>query len=124
VPTDSAFGSLNEAGDMSAALSHGPVVNAGKLTGVGVSLYTGAGDGNLINVLADTPAFEEAVTWGAQRNMTAALDKAGHPYYAVDYGNGKGWGTSCQGKHTYGCWAQDLVDYFPRLEQAFDSAVG
>ncbi|WP_370935347.1 alpha/beta hydrolase [Amycolatopsis sp. cg13] len=122
VPTDSAFGPLNEAGDMSAALAHGPVVNAGKLATVGVSLYTGSGNGNPINVLLDEPAFAESVTEAAQQNLKAALDKAGHPYYAVDYGNGKTWGPNCQGKHTAGCWGQDLVDYLPRLEQAFAAA--
>ncbi|MDT8912026.1 alpha/beta hydrolase-fold protein [Amycolatopsis sp. PS_44_ISF1] len=122
VPTDSVFGSLDEAGDLSAVLAHSPVAKADRLAGVGISLYTGAGDGNLLNLLRDEPAFAEAVTEAAQRGMKAALDRLGHPAYAVDYGNGQGWGPNCQGKHASGCWAQDLVDYVPRLERSFAGA--
>ena len=94
------------------------MVNAAKYQGIGVTLYNGAGGGNFL----DYPAFSEGVTMAAQNNMVAALNNLGIPHRAVAYGNGADWGPNCQGKHTYGCWAQDLVDYIPRLEQAFASA--
>ncbi|MFF3722244.1 alpha/beta hydrolase [Streptomyces erythrochromogenes] len=122
VPTDSVFGPLDEGGDLSQALSHGPVAKAASLKDVGVTLYTGAGDGNLINLMLDQEAFKEAVTLGAQNNMKAALDRLQYSSGAVNYGNGSGWGPNCQGKHTHGCWAQDLVDYIPRLEQTLTHA--
>ncbi|MFK8851757.1 alpha/beta hydrolase [Streptomyces sp. Ac-502] len=79
--------------------------------GTGVSIYTGNGKGS-----ATEPEF-----WvqSASQHAKERLDALGHPAHYVDYGDGSGWGTACDGGHTSGCWAQDLVDFVPRLEAAF-----
>jgi S-formylglutathione hydrolase FrmB len=82
-----------------------------KLAGIGISLYTGNGAGN--------PADEEFWAESASQHVKDHLDALGYPYYYVNYGDGTGWGTDCHGGHTATCWAQDLVDYVPRLEAAF-----
>ncbi len=87
--------------------------NVSALAGMGIALYTGDGNG-----AAAEPEF-----WveSAARHVKDRLDALKFPYHYVDYGNGAGWGSDCKGGHTYGCWAQDLVDYVPRLEAAFAS---
>ncbi|MFJ5738870.1 alpha/beta hydrolase [Streptomyces microflavus] len=79
--------------------------------GVGVSIYTGDGGG----------AIGEAEFWvaGAAKNVKAAMDALGMSYYYVNYGDGAGWGTQCNGGHNAGCWEQDLRDLIPRLEREF-----
>ncbi|MFJ3725497.1 hypothetical protein ACIPYQ_23400 [Streptomyces sp. NPDC090045] len=71
-----------------------PAAHMSRLAGIGISIYTGSG-----------PAIRS--------------HRSGMPYYYVGYGNGAGSGTRCDGHHNAGCWAQDLVDYIPRLERAF-----
>ncbi|WP_050502308.1 alpha/beta hydrolase [Streptomyces monomycini] len=79
--------------------------------GMGISIYTGNGKGS-----ATEPEF-----WvqSASQHAKERLDALGYPAHYVDYGDGSGWGTACDGGHTSGCWAQDLVDFVPRLEAAF-----
>ncbi|MCQ8773588.1 esterase family protein [Streptomyces sp. AA8] len=91
-----------------------PSSHMDRLEGMGVALYTGDGKGN--------PAEPEFWVRSAAQHAKDGLDRLGHPYHYVDYGNGSGWGEACDGGHNYGCWAQDLVDYVPRLEAAFASA--
>ncbi|MFG3497717.1 alpha/beta hydrolase [Streptomyces sp. NPDC047928] len=88
-----------------------PVAHAARLTGMGVSIYTGDGDGN--------PAGGEFWVRSTAQRLRDRLDALGHPHHYVDYGNGSGWGDACKGGHDSGCWAQDLVDFVPRLEAAF-----
>ncbi|MFH8411416.1 alpha/beta hydrolase [Streptomyces sp. NPDC018019] len=82
--------------------------------GMGVSIYTGNGKGS-----ATEPEF-----WvqSASQHAKEHLDQLGYPSHYVDYGDGSGWGDTCDGGHTSGCWAQDLVDFVPRLEAAFATA--
>lgn len=91
-----------------------PSTHMDKLTGMGISLYVGNGAGD--------PTNEEFWVESAAKHVKDHLDALGLPYYYVDYGNGSTWGTQCDGGHDYGCWAQDLLDYVPRLENAFASA--
>ncbi|MEW2574650.1 alpha/beta hydrolase [Streptomyces syringium] len=83
-------------------------------SGMGVTIYTGNGGGN--------PAEPEFWVQSASQHAKERLDALKYPVHYVDYGNGSGWGESCNGGHNYGCWAQDLVDFVPRLEAAFASA--
>ncbi|GAB2690513.1 alpha/beta hydrolase [Kitasatospora kifunensis] len=87
-----------------------PTAHVGKLAGLGISIYTGSGR---------SPVGFEFWVEGANKHLRDHLDALNMPYYYQDYGNGTGWGTQCDGEHNAGCWAQDLVDYIPRLEQAF-----
>ncbi|MFD0385102.1 alpha/beta hydrolase [Streptomyces stramineus] len=92
-----------------------PVARMGVLAqaGIGVTLYTGNGGGN--------PAEPEFWAQSASQHAKERLDALKYPSHYVDYGNGSGWGSACNGGHNAGCWAQDLVDYVPRLEAAFAS---
>ncbi|WP_367140327.1 MULTISPECIES: alpha/beta hydrolase [Streptomyces] len=91
-----------------------PSAHMDRLAGMGVSLYTGNGNGN--------PAEPEFWVKSATEHARDGLERLGQPSHYVDYGNGSGWGENCNGGHNYGCWAQDLVDFVPRLEAAFASA--
>ncbi|GHC40904.1 alpha/beta hydrolase [Streptomyces cinnamoneus] len=91
-----------------------PSTHMGVLAGMGIALYTGNGAGN--------PSDAEFWVQSAAQHTKDRLDALKYPYHFVDYGNGAGWGSACKGGHTYGCWAQDLVDYVPRLEAAFAAA--
>ncbi|WP_280723921.1 alpha/beta hydrolase-fold protein [Kitasatospora sp. MAA4] len=93
-----------------------PSTHMDKLAGMGISLYVGNGQGNGPNTA------EEFLAESATLHVRDHLDALGMPYYLVDYGNGATWGTNCGGGHNGYCWAQDLVDYVPRLEQAFASS--
>ncbi|MFF7995693.1 alpha/beta hydrolase [Kitasatospora xanthocidica] len=88
-----------------------PVSRAAALAHTGIAVYTGNGKGN--------PADMEFWAEGTAKRLKDRLDALRLPYHYVDYGDGTGWGADCQGGHTAGCWAQDLVDYVPRLEAAF-----
>ncbi|MBB4895945.1 S-formylglutathione hydrolase FrmB [Streptomyces olivoverticillatus] len=90
-----------------------PSSHMDRLAGMGISLYTGDGAGD--------PANPEFWVRSASQHAKDHLDALGYPYHYVDYGNGAGWG-SCDGGHDYACWAQDLVDFVPRMEAAFASA--
>ncbi|MFD7460693.1 alpha/beta hydrolase [Streptomyces sp. NPDC059868] len=79
--------------------------------GVGVSIYVGDGGGSPLE-----PEFWVA---GAAKNVKASMDALGMSYYYVNYGDGSGWGTQCNGGHNAGCWEQDLRDLIPRLERSF-----
>ncbi|MFI2054588.1 alpha/beta hydrolase [Streptomyces purpureus] len=79
--------------------------------GVGVSIYTGDGGGS--------PVDMEFWVSGAAKNVKANMDALGMSYYYVNYGDGSGWGTQCNGGHNAGCWEQDLRDLIPRLERSF-----
>lgn len=85
-----------------------------KLKGIGISIYVGNGNGNPL----------EAEFWleGASKHVRDNLNALGMPYYFADYGNGSKWGPNCNGGHNGYCWAQDLEDFIPRLEQAFASS--
>ncbi|RSS72820.1 alpha/beta hydrolase family protein [Streptomyces sp. WAC06614] len=91
-----------------------PVAHMDKLAGTGIALYAGNGNGN--------PSDMEFWVESSTRHAKERLDALGHPSHYVNYGDGAGWGPSCTGRHEYGCWAQDLVDYVPRLEAAFAAA--
>lgn len=88
-----------------------PAYHANTLSGMGISIYTGNG--------APTNDLREQVAEGAAQNLESSLDTLGYPSRYVDYGNGSTWGPNCDGGHDGNCWAQDLADYLPRLEQAF-----
>jgi len=90
-----------------------PKQNMEKLAGIGVSIYTGDGGGQIGTL--------EFWVSGAAKNVKARMDSLGMPYYYVNYGDGSGWGTQCNGDHNAGCWEQDLRDLIPRLEKAFAS---
>lgn len=90
-----------------------PSTHMDRLAGMGISLYTGDGRGK--------PTDPEFWVRSAAQHAKDHLDEFGYPYHYVDYGNGSGWG-SCDGGHSYGCWAQDFVDFVPRVEAAFRSA--
>ncbi|MGW5942863.1 alpha/beta hydrolase [Streptomyces celluloflavus] len=90
-----------------------PSTHMDRLAGMDISLYTGDGGGN--------PANPEFWVRSAAQHAKEHLDALGYPYHYVDYGNGSGWG-NCDGGHDYNCWAQDLVDFVPRVEAAFASA--
>ncbi|MBT2489620.1 esterase [Streptomyces sp. ISL-96] len=79
--------------------------------GVKVSVYVGDGGGSPLE-----PEFWVA---GAAKNVKAAMDALRMSYYYVNYGDGAGWGTQCNGGHNAGCWEQDLRDLIPRLEREF-----
>jgi S-formylglutathione hydrolase FrmB len=93
-----------------------PSTHVSALAGLGVSLYTGNGQGNGLNTA------EEFLVESASKHVEDNLNALGMPSYFVDYGNGATWGPNCGGGHNGYCWAQDLVDYVPRLEQAFATA--
>ncbi|TDU05964.1 S-formylglutathione hydrolase FrmB [Streptomyces sp. 846.5] len=93
-----------------------PSTHLSLLAGYGISLYTGNGQGGGAN---SAPEF---LVESASQHVKANLDALGMDSYFVDYGNGATWGTDCGGGHNGNCWAQDLIDYVPRLEQAFASA--
>ncbi|MFF7725601.1 alpha/beta hydrolase [Streptomyces sp. NPDC008001] len=90
-----------------------PSAHMDRLAGMGISLYTGNGNGR--------PADPEFWVQSATEHAKDSLDRLGYPYHYVDYGNGAGWG-QCNGGHSYSCWAQDLTDFVPRLEAAFAAA--
>jgi S-formylglutathione hydrolase FrmB len=90
-----------------------PSQHMDRLSGIGVSIYTGDGGGS--------PLDMEFWVSGAAKNVKARMDALGMPYYYVNYGDGSGWGTHCNGGHNAGCWEQDLRDLIPRLERAFAS---
>ncbi|MFJ8431420.1 alpha/beta hydrolase [Kitasatospora sp. NPDC094019] len=90
-----------------------PVAHAATLAATDIAVYTGNGNGN--------PAGMEFWAEGTAKRFTDRLDALGIPHRYVNYGNGAGWGPACDGGHSSGCWAQDLVDYVPRLEAAFAS---
>jgi S-formylglutathione hydrolase FrmB len=79
--------------------------------GVRVSVYTGDGGGSPLE-----PEFWIA---GAAKNVKAAMDALGMTYSYVNYGDGAGWGTRCDGGHNGGCWEEDLRHLIPRLEREF-----
>ncbi|MFD7019208.1 alpha/beta hydrolase [Streptomyces sp. NPDC059928] len=91
-----------------------PSAHMSPLAGMGIAIYTGNGNGD--------PANMEFWAQSAAQHAKEHLDALGYPYHYVDYANGSTWGPHCNGGHEYGCWAQDLVDYVPRLEAAFASA--
>ncbi|MFG2717807.1 alpha/beta hydrolase [Streptomyces sp. NPDC048416] len=91
-----------------------PSAHMGALAGMGVSIYTGNGNGD--------PSAAEFWVQSAAQHAKDHLDALQLPSHYVDYGNGSAWGSTCHGGHESGCWAQDLVDYVPRLEAAFAAA--
>ncbi|MFE7593579.1 alpha/beta hydrolase [Kitasatospora sp. NPDC057512] len=91
-----------------------PVARAAVLDHTGIAVYTGNGN--------NSPGDMEFWAEGTAKRLKQRLDALGLPYRYTDYGDGTGWGADCHGGHTAGCWAQDLVDYVPRLEAAFAAA--
>lgn len=81
--------------------------NLAKLAGVEVTLYTG--NQGLIDHFTEIAA----------QTVKARLDRLGLPSRLVDYGNGSSLSPTCNGSHTYGCWAPALADYVPRLQASF-----
>lgn len=90
-----------------------PAAHMDKLAGagVGVSIYVGNGGGS--------PTEPEFWLEGAAKHVKDSMDALGMPYHYVNYGDGSGWGTLCNGGHNAGCWEEDLRDLIPRLERAF-----
>jgi len=115
VSSDAIFGSPYPVFDDHRWNDADPSTHMDKLAGMGISLYTGNGQGNGYNTA------EEFWVESASVHVREHLDAFGMPYYFVDYGDGSTWGTDCGGGHNGNCWEQDLVDYIPRLEQAFAS---
>ena len=96
-----------------------PSTHMNKLSGIGISIYTGEG-----SISLDESQLAEHFVWTAANQVTANLDTLSMPYYYQDYGNGSTWGSNCHGGHggpEMACMAQDLVDYLPRLDSAFAS---
>ncbi|MGW0662258.1 alpha/beta hydrolase [Streptodolium elevatio] len=103
-----------------------PATHAAALRGIGVSIYVGNGGGGAVPPVPVNDPYGLALEWwlpGAANHFKAALDAAGVPSYFVNYGDGTGtpW-ADCRGGHNYLCWKQDLADYIPRLQQAFNIA--
>ncbi|MFD3775538.1 alpha/beta hydrolase [Streptomyces sp. NPDC058612] len=90
-----------------------PAAHMNKLAGVGVSIYVGNGRGDVTDL--------EFWVESASKHVKASMDALGMPYYYVNYGDGSGWGTLCNGGHNAGCWEEDLRDLIPRLERSFTS---
>ncbi|MFC7929413.1 alpha/beta hydrolase [Streptomyces cinereoruber] len=90
-----------------------PSQHMDRLKNTGIFIYTGDGGGSPLNL--------EFWVAGASKNVKARMDALGMSYYYVNYGDGSGWGTACDGSHSAGCWAQSLLDLVPRLERAFAS---
>ncbi|MCQ6555547.1 esterase family protein [Streptomyces sp. C10-9-1] len=88
-----------------------PIAHMDRLADTGIAVYAGDGRGD--------PG--EMEFWGASaaQHTKERLDALGIPLHYVAYGDGTGWGEHCDGGHNTGCWAQDLVDYVPRLEAEF-----
>ncbi|UQW99458.1 alpha/beta hydrolase-fold protein [Streptomyces sp. RerS4] len=80
---------------------------------VGVSIYVGNGGGS--------PGDLEFWLEAASKHVKNAMDALGMTYHYVNYGDGSGWGTQCDGGHNAGCWEEDLRDLIPRLERHFAS---
>lgn len=115
VSSDALFGSPYPVFDVDRLWNEAdPAGHMDRLAGIGISIYTGDGGGD--------PLTTEFWIAGANKHAKDSLDALGMPYYYVNYGNGSSWGTQCNGGHNGGCWAQDLVDYIPRLEKAFAGA--
>ncbi|MFJ2188828.1 alpha/beta hydrolase [Kitasatospora sp. NPDC087861] len=91
-----------------------PASRMGLLADTGIAVYTGNGNGSA----ADMEFWAE----GTAKRVKDRLDALHLTYHYVDYGDGAAWGPHCNGGHSPGCWAQDLVDYVPRLEAAFAAA--
>ncbi|MEU3063746.1 alpha/beta hydrolase-fold protein [Streptomyces subrutilus] len=113
VDSDAVFGSpypVFDADRVWKAVDPAAPVNLARLSGTGVTLYTG--DNDIIDVH----------TAAASRTVKDRLDRLGIPSRLVDYGNGASLAPSCNGGHNYGCWAPAFADYVPRLEAAFAAA--
>ncbi|MFF4012529.1 alpha/beta hydrolase [Streptomyces sp. NPDC001717] len=113
VDSDAIFGSpypFFDADRVLKAVDPAAPVNLAKLSGTGITLYTGNND--LIDVHTAT----------ASHTFKARLDQLGIPSRLIDYGNGASLAPSCNGGHNYGCWAPAFADYVPRLEAAFAAA--
>ncbi|KKZ75260.1 esterase [Streptomyces showdoensis] len=90
-----------------------PAAHMDRLRSVGVSIYVGNGGGS--------PTEPEFWLEGAAKHAKAAMDALGMSYSYVNYGDGSGWGTNCNGGHNAWCWEADLRDLIPRLERSFAS---
>ncbi|WP_425580319.1 alpha/beta hydrolase [Streptomyces polychromogenes] len=90
-----------------------PAAHMDKLAGVGVSIYVGNGRGDVTDL--------EFWVESASKHVKDSMDALRMPYYYVDYGDGGGWGTNCNGGHNAWCWEADLQDLVPRLERSFAS---
>ncbi|MFF4369030.1 alpha/beta hydrolase [Streptomyces sp. NPDC001594] len=90
-----------------------PAAHMDKLAGVGVSIYVGNGRGDVTDL--------EFWVESASKHVKDSMDALRMPYYYVDYGDGGGWGTNCNGGHNAWCWEADLQDLVPRLERSFSS---
>ncbi|MFF3320105.1 alpha/beta hydrolase [Streptomyces sp. NPDC003035] len=113
VDSDAIFGSpypVFNADRVWKAVDPAAPANLAKLSGTGITLYTGNND--LIDVH----------TAAASKTVKGRLDQLGIPSRLVDYGNGASLAPSCNGGHNYGCWAPAFADYVPRLEAAFAAA--
>ncbi|WP_380280617.1 alpha/beta hydrolase [Kitasatospora purpeofusca] len=117
VSSDALFGSPYPVFDLDRLWNEAdPAAHMSRLAGIGISIYTGSGAGN--------PLALEFWIEGANKHARDSLDALHLPYHYVGYGDGAGWGTHCNGDHNAGCWAQDLVDWIPRLERAFAASLG
>ncbi|GAA1153606.1 S-formylglutathione hydrolase FrmB [Kitasatospora gansuensis] len=113
VDSDAIFGSpypVFNADRVWKAVDPATPVNLAKLSGTGITLYTGNND------------VIDANTEAASKTVKARLDQLGIPSRFVDYGNGSALAPSCNGGHNYGCWAPAFADYVPRLAAAFAAA--
>ncbi|GGX23649.1 alpha/beta hydrolase [Streptomyces chryseus] len=113
VDSDAIFGSpypVFNADRVWKAVDPAAPANLAKLSGTGITLYTGNND--IIDVHTEA----------ASKTVKARLDQLGIPSRLVNYGNGVSLAPSCDGGHNYGCWAPAFADYVPRLEAAFAAA--
>ncbi|WP_434587224.1 alpha/beta hydrolase [Streptomyces sp. A5-4] len=113
VDSDAIFGSpypVFNADRVWKAVDPAAPANLAKLSGTGITVYTGNND--IIDVHTEA----------ASKTVKARLDQLGIPSRLVNYGNGASLAPSCNGGHNYGCWAPAFTDYVPRLEAAFAAA--
>ncbi|MGW8988412.1 alpha/beta hydrolase [Streptomyces zhihengii] len=84
--------------------------NLSRLADTGITLYTG--DNDLI----------EGYTARASHTVASRLDQLGIESRLVDYGDGASLAPTCNGGHTYACWAPAFADWVPRVTAAFEAA--
>ena len=104
-PFDSTWNALN------------PVNRAGRLNGVGVALYAGAG-------IHEFDMLERTMAASGER-LHNALDAAGVPHFWWMYGRpGPSAPYGCDGGHNFSCWNFAFNDALPRILAALQAPTG
>jgi len=113
VDSDAIFGSpypIFDADRVWKAYDPAAPANLSRLADTGITLYTG--DNDVI----------EAHTSRAAHTVKTRLDQLGIASRLVDYGNGASLAPTCNGNHSYTCWAPAFADWVPRVTAAFEAA--